>query len=749
MSRKIIFLYTQVYKKDYLCTSQTKNTNMRKSLLLTLLFAALFSIARADGGMWLPLFLNYNEAEMQSLGFKLTAEDVYSVNHHSMKDAVMLFGGGCTGELISSQGLVLTNHHCGYSYVQSHSTMEQNHLQNGFWAKDKSEEIPMKGLTVTFLVYMKDVTEQVLEDVNDDIEEAERAIMVKNSMEKVIKEATKGTHYKATIKPFYYGNQYFMFVTETYSDVRLVGVPPESIGKFGGDSDNWMWPRHTGDFSLWRIYTDKDGNPAQYSADNIPMRPKKYFPISIKGIEENDFTLVFGYPGSTQQFLLSDGVDVVANVQNPIAIDARTIRLDAMKRQMNLDPRIRLMYSAKANSISNGWKKWQGESKGILECDVIGKKKAQEADFQRWVNANADRQKQYGSLLDDMHKVYEDYAKQTNASTFINECIFGSEIIRNLVHPYYRLLVSPVLRGENGNVASNKEKLLQSNKSFRESYCLDIDKEAFVELFTYYFTKEKKELIPAELHKYVQDEATVRQMMTALWDKQATTAPYFTDNQKYVEFINKAKPSQIAKTANSELLKIYKAAYDYYVQVSNKYTMDNSKLDAYYRTYVKALMEKDKDRVFYPDANLTLRVTYGQVKGFEPADGVEYNYYTTLDGIMQKENPDVYDYKVDPKLKQLWEKKDYGRYANKNGELPVAFIASNHTTGGNSGSPVINGNGELVGTNFDRVWEGTMSDIWYDVSRCRNISLDARYFLFIVDKFAGAKNLIEEMDIME
>ena len=722
---------------------------MRKSLLFTLLFAAIFSIVRADGGMWLPLFLNYNEAEMQSLGFKLTAEDVYSVNHHSMKDAVMLFGGGCTGELISSQGLVLTNHHCGYSYVQSHSTMEQNHLQNGFWAKSKSEEIPMKGLTVTFLVYMKDVTEEVLEAVNDDIEEAERAIMVKNSMEKVIKEATKGTHYKATIKPFYYGNQYFMFVTETYSDVRLVGVPPESIGKFGGDSDNWMWPRHTGDFSLWRIYTDKDGNPAQYSPDNIPMRPKKYFPISIKGIEENDFTLVFGYPGSTQQFLLSDGVDVVANVQNPIAIDARTIRLDAMKRQMNLDPRIRLMYSAKANSISNGWKKWQGESKGIRECNVIAKKQAQEADFQQWANSTIDRKKKYGNLLDDMHRVYARYSEHVNASTFINECIFGPEIIVKVLHPYYRLLAYPAMQGENGTVETNREKLLQSNQSFRNSYCPAIDKEAFVELFTYYFTKEKKDLIPAELHKYVLDEATVRQMMTDLWDKQATTAPYLTDNDKFTEFVKKAKTSQIAKTANSELAKIYRAVYDQYLQVRNQYSVEHSQLNGYYRTYVKALMEKDTARVFYPDANLTLRVTYGQVKGFEPADGVQYNYYTTLDGIIQKEDPDVYDYKVDPKLKQLWESKDYGRYANKNGELPVAFIASNHTTGGNSGSPVINGHGELIGTTFDRVWEGTMSDINYDVSRCRNISLDARYFLFIVDKFANAKNLIEEMTIVE
>ena len=707
------------------------------------------SLVRADGGMWLPIFLKYNEAEMQSLGFKLTAEDVYSVNHNSMKDAIVLFGGGCTGELISSQGLLLTNHHCGYSYVQSHSTMEQNHLQNGFWAKSKNEEIPMEGLTVTFLVYMQDVTDPVLNGVSDDLNEAERQIIISDNIKKVIEEATKGTTYKATIKPFYYGNQYFIFVTETYSDIRLVGVPPESIGKFGGDSDNWMWPRHTGDFSLWRIYTAPDGKPATYSPDNVPMVPKQYFPISIKGIEENDFTLVFGYPGSTQQFLLSDGVDLVANVQNPIAIDARTIRLDAMKRQMNLDPRIRLMYSAKANSISNGWKKWQGESKGIRECNVIDKKKAEEADFQQWVNNDEQRKAQYGNLLRDMHKTYNDFAQQVEVSTYVNEFVFGPEIVSNVAHPYYRLLVSPALRGENDIVGTNKERLFKSNEAFRASYCPAIDKEAFVELFTYYFTKEKKELIPEELHKYVKDEATVRQMMTALWDKQATTAPYFTDNEKFVQFIQKSNASKIAKTANNDLLKIYNAVYDHYRLARDKYSMLNSKLNAYYRTYVKALMEKEKDRAFYPDANLTMRVTYGQVKGFKPADGINYDYYTTLDGIIAKEDPDVYDYKVDPKLKELWKNKDYGRYANAKGELPVAFIASNHTTGGNSGSPVINGYGQLIGTNFDRVWEGTMSDINYDVTRCRNISLDVRYFLFIVDKFAHAQNLIDEMDIVE
>ena len=717
---------------------------MRKPLFLTLLLSLVLSFARADGGMWIPLYLSQNEAEMQQLGFHLTADDIYSINHNSMKDAIVLFGSGCTAELISSQGLLLTNHHCGYSFVQSHSTMEHNYLRDGFWAKSKEEEIPMEGLTVTFLVYMEDVTDQVLAGITDQTKESERQAKVKENIAKVTNKATMGNNYKAIIKPFYYGNQYFMFVTETYNDIRLVGVPPESIGKFGGDSDNWMWPRHTGDFSLYRIYTGKDGKPAAYSKDNIPMKPKQYFPVSIKGVKENDFTLVFGYPGTTRQFLISDGVNAVANIQNPIAIQARTIRLDAMKKQMNLDPRIRLMYSAKANGISNGWKKWQGESKGIRECDVIGKKQAQEKEFQQWVNADPKRKAEYGTLLQDMKKVYESYNNNLQVVTYINEYLFGVELMEEVVYPYMSKLF-----GEDNIKDETRVKMQDADKSFRAEYMEVIDKECFVELMTYYFTHEKPENIPAELKKYVQSEPVVRQMMTAMWDNSAKKAPYFQDAAKYQDFIGKASPKQIAKTAGNEMVMLYSALFEKYASAVTKYRAESNQLDQYYRTYVKALMEKDKDKTFYPDANLTMRVTYGQVKGFQPADGTDYVYYTTLDGIMEKENPDVYDYQVHPKLKELWQKKDYGRYANEKGQLPVAFIASNHTTGGNSGSPVINGYGQLIGTNFDRVWEGTMSDIWYDVDRCRNISLDARYFLFIVDKFAGAKNIVDEIDVIE
>ena len=717
---------------------------MKKVLLLTALMMVRF-FAVADEGMWIPLFLGYNEAEMQQMGFHLTADDVYSVNHHSMKDGIVLFGGGCTGELISPDGLLITNHHCGYSYVQAHSSMEHNYLHNGFWSKNRDEELVTKGLTVTFLVYMEDVTTKVLEGVTDGMSESERNSKIKKNINAIENEAVEGTHYTAKIKPFYYGNQYFLFVNEVFEDVRLVGVPPESIGKFGGDTDNWMWPRHTGDFSLWRIYTDKDGNPAPYSPDNVPLKSKKYFPISIKGVNEGDFTLVFGYPGTTQQFLISDAVDIKANVQNPIAIHARDLRLEAMKRQMEKSTEIRLMYSAKSNSISNGWKKWIGESKGINECKVVEKKIAEEQDFMKWVNASPERQKQYGNLLSDMKKVYVDYKKQVKSFTFLSETFIGVELNRFLctqVHWFASCCPPDVWTDE--QFEKGKTELAEKARSFYSNYNVDIDSECFVELMYYYFSEQDPELIPEGMRKYINMPKSEWQ---AFLDREKKKAPYLFDGEKMQERIQKAKRKDWVKFLDDELYQLVMTAYQAYAQ--SYYAMDDTEkqLDLYYRTYVKALMEKDTDKTFYPDANLTMRVTYGNVKGFEPNDGVRYTHYTTLAGVIAKDNPDIFDYKVDPKLKELFAKHDFGPYANEKGELPVCFIASNHTTGGNSGSPVIDADGNLIGINFDRVWQGTMSDINYDVNRCRNISLDVRYFLFIVDKFAGAQNIIDELDI--
>ncbi|MCQ2286533.1 MAG: S46 family peptidase [Bacteroidales bacterium] len=716
-----------------------------KKLLFSLTLLALLLNVRADEGMWLPMFLKYNESEMQKMGFHLTAEDVYSVNHHSMKDAIMLFGGGCTGELISPDGLVLTNHHCGYSYIQQHSSLEHNYLHNGFWAKSYDEELPNPGLKVTFLVRMEDVTDEILVGISDTMSEKNRNQLISEHIAAVISTNTAGTHYEAVVKPFFYGNQYFLFVNETFTDVRLVGTPPESIGKFGGDTDNWMWPRHTGDFSLFRIYTDKNGNPAPYSESNIPMKSKRYFTISSKGINENDFTLVFGYPGRTQQFLLSDAVDIVANIQNPIAIQARTIRLNAMKYWMDQSVETRLMYSAKANSISNGWKKWQGESKGINECNVLEKKQLQEMDFKRWVEEDEVRMNDYGTLLPSMKRLYKSYGAHMQVYMYDSEVFMGVEILSFILKNVFPVIVSARdAKMKPDDFEKQKAKLLASATSFFKSYNSNIDNECFVNLLHYYFSSQDPQAIPDALKKYINvSDVQLIKMGGTLGEK----SPYYTDSEKFVQWIQEAEAKDFVKLENSEIIKMLDAIATQLQQVLLDLGSESNQINAYYRTYVRALMEKENDKTFYPDANLTMRVTYGQVKGFEPMDGKEYVYYTTLDGIMDKENPDVFDYKVDAKLKELYQNKNYGRYANAKGELPVAFIASNHTTGGNSGSPVINADGELIGVNFDRVWEGTMSDINYDASRCRNISLDIRYFLFIVDKFANAQNIMNELTV--
>ncbi|MCQ2265229.1 MAG: S46 family peptidase [Bacteroidales bacterium] len=713
--------------------------------LFLLLFCCLFvTIARADEGMWLPVFLNYNEAEMQQLGFKLTAEDVYSVNHHSMKDAIVLFGGGCTAELVSSQGLLLTNHHCGYSYVQRYSTLEHNYLHNGFWAKSHEEEIPCEGLSVTFLVEMRDVSDAVLNGVTDKMSMEERAKLVSENIKKVEQELVKGTHYTAQIRSFYYGNQYFAFINETYNDIRLVGTPPESIGKFGGDTDNWMWPRHTGDFSMYRIYADKNNQPAAYSKDNIPFTPKKYFTISTKGVEENDFTLVFGYPGSTQQFIISDAVEMTLEDINPVAIHQRGVRLDIMKKYMDQSTEIRLMYSAKANSISNGWKKWIGESKGLKECHVVAKKKAQEAEFVQWLASSPEMNKLYGNILPDLRKNYSLYRPLSKNLTCFTETFWAVEMMQFIYSN-----ASPMLQLANKKDATKEEfdeaktKFLSKIDGFYGKYYKPIDKECFVELLHYYFSTVDLLMMPEELRPY----AHISKDMLKVMSEQIFERSVYADAESLKDFIQKSTLKSFKKFEKDLLMRLMIPAYKQYVQDYYDRQPLNNLINDDYRLYVKALMLKEKDKNFYPDANLTMRVTYGQVKGFEPADGKEYIFYSTLDGVMEKENPDIFDYKVDAKLKELYNAKDYGRYANAKGEMPVAFIASNHTTGGNSGSPVINANGELIGVNFDRVWEGTMSDINYDVDRCRNISLDIRYFLFIVDKFSGAQNILNELTL--
>ena len=715
---------------------------MKRILLFALLFSFTFC-SFADEGMWIPLLLKKNEADMQKKGFKLTAEDVYSINHSSMKDAVVLFGGGCTGEIISSEGLLLTNHHCGYWAINSISTVENNYLHNGFWAKSKEEEIPLKGQKATFLIRMEDVTAAVFEGVTEKMKESERQELIRKNVAAIRAKAVEGTHYEAVIKPFFYGNQYFMFINEVFPDIRLVGTPPESIGKFGGDTDNWMWPRHTGDFSMYRIYADKDGNPAPYSPDNVPYHPKRHFTISTKGVNENDFTMVFGYPGSTQQFMISDGVEIVAKYQNPVAVDQRTTRLNIMKKYMNMSTELRLKFSARSNSIANAWKKWIGETKGINECHVVDRKIAEEKEFTNWVNQNADRKQKYGNVLPDLKKEYAQMKDYVIIYTYVSETFKAIDVFNYMDNFASIVEKSKLKETTNESLAAEREALLKKTQSYYKGAYKPMDKEIFAALLHYYFTHIDMSLIAPELQRYaVCSKADFEKMANHLFDETV-----FASEEQMTQFITNGTKKDFAKLEKLEAFNMYQAAFNQYNENIKRYAASMYKINELYRVYVKALMEKDADKTFYPDANLTLRVTYGNIKGFSPADGVEYSCYTTLDGVMQKENPDIFDYKVHPRLKELYEKKDYGRYANSKGELPVCFVATNHTTGGNSGSPVIDANGRLIGVNFDRVWEGTMSDINYDVNRCRNISLDIRYFLFIVDKFAGAQNLINEMTL--
>jgi len=715
-----------------------------KKLFPALILLFSISFCYADAGMWLPILLKQKEAEMQALGFKLTAEDVYSINHSSMKDAVVLFARGCTGEIISNKGLLLTNHHCGYSYVQRYSTMENNILHNGFWAASEKEEIPCEGLFVTFLVYMEEVTDDVLYGVGNAKNLQERDEMIAKNIKATIGRATGGTDYTAEIKPFYYGNQYYMFVNRVFSDVRLVGTPPESIGKFGGDTDNWMWPRHTGDFALYRVYADKNGDPAPYHPDNIPLKTETFFPISNKGIEEGDFTMVFGFPGTTQQYLISDGIDLVVNYRNPPLIHQRGARLDIMKKYMDLSPEIRLMYSAKANSIANGWKKSIGESKGIYETKVLQKKEKEEKYLELFAYQTSDGSERY-QILTDLRTLYKTYKELETKVVTLRETFQAVELGR------FVELVRPLLNEPYPWTEEIKTKLLEQAQKFYSSYYSPIDKEVFVELLDYYFNTTKKEWIPESLRKYVDTDRESLQIMA----KQLYDHSIFSSVERFSRFVNTASKKEIATLhqwlrentmfleVNQVLTALNKNSY-----TENTLPDIRRKIDAKYRDWVKYIAA-DITGKYFPDANLTLRVAFGKMEGFSPYNGMLYLPYTTTDGILQKEDPNVFDYIVDGKLKDLIVSKDFGPYADANGEMRVAFIASNHTTGGNSGSPILNGNGELVGINFDRVWEGTMSDLHYDLTRCRNISLDIRYFLFIVDKYAGAKHLIAEMEIRE
>ena len=719
-----------------------------KHLKLTIIAALTFLAglsARADEGMWLPSLISQRISDMQEKGFKLDAEDIYSINQASLKDAVVLFGRGCTGELISPEGLLLTNHHCGYSQIQQHSTVEHDYLKDGFWAMSREEELPNKGLSVSFLDRMEDVTDLILKGYETGMPEEERVSIVKKNSEALIEEVTKeGNGLRATVEALYYGNQYFLFVYRQYDDVRLVGAPPSSIGKFGGDTDNWMWPRHTGDFSMFRIYADKDNNPAPYSKDNVPYKPKKYFRISTKGVQEGDFTFIYGFPGRTQEYIHSEGVRYIEETGDPHKIRLRTLRLDIMSKYQAQSQKVRIQYSSKHANVANAWKKWQGEVKGIKKMKTVQTKQEFEAAFSKWAKGG-----EFDGVVENIEGIYKALEPYAYATDYYNETVRAVEI-SNLAMSIARLY----LTGHEDIVTFDSKKAAEIMADFYKDYYLPIDKECFIALMNEFDKNMPEDFKP----QYFKDKLAQMGSIEA-WAEHMFSESIFADPAKTDALVMEGRTAeQIAEDMQAvindpateflnEFLKWY------YADILPVTTQLNQDLQLAYRDYMRGQMvycrTQRVPKAFYPDANLTLRVAYGHIKGYSPADGTYYKPSSTIKGIMEKDNPEIFDYNIPQRLRDIYAAKDYGKWADATGEVPVCFIATNHTTGGNSGSPVINADGDLIGLNFDRVWEGTMSDIVFDPDICRNISLDVRYVLFIIDKVADADHLLEEMTFVE
>jgi len=716
---------------------------MRKSLSIIVILITFSGFqARADEGMWLlPLIEKLNIGTMTNMGLKLTAEDIYSINKASMKDAIVIFGGGCTGEIVSPEGLLLTNHHCGYGSIQKHSSLEHDYLANGFWAMNRNEELPNPGLSVTFLVRIEDVTPRVLGKTNTTMTEAERSEAVYAESSAIAAEAIKDTQYRAMVQPFYGGNQYFLLVYETYSDVRLVGTPPNSIGKYGHDTDNWVWPRHTGDFSVFRVYMSPDGKPAQYSEKNVPLKPKYYLPVSIKNLQKNDFAMILGYPGGTERYMTSYEVDEAMKITNTNRIKIRGERQEILMKDMVADPKINIQYASKYSGSSNYWKFSIGQNEGLVRLHTAEKKAAFENEFTKWVKADPARTEKYGNALPLIENAVKGRAGQYNVQQYLSEVFRGSCEMISYAGQLAPLEVA-LTEKDSKKVTDIKERALRNIANFYDNYSYPTDRKVTSALIRLYKTDIDPKYWP---DFYAQIDKKFKGNVEAYVDDMFTRS-IFTTPEKLKAFLNKPSLKVLQKDPAYIAAKSVSATRS---KLQNDLEAYSDALSKGQRLYIAGVMEYMPDRTKYPDANSTMRMTYGKVLDYYPYDAVHYNWYTTIDGVIQKYKKGDYEFDLPQRFIDLSNKKEYGRYAAAEGYMPVCFITDNDITGGNSGSPVINGNGELIGLAFDGNWEAMTGDIAFEPELQRTICVDIRYVLWVMDIYAGAGHLVKEMDIRQ
>ena len=710
---------------------------------MAILALLILNTTRATEGMWIPMLLSANEAEMRAMGLQLTAEDIYSINKSSLKDAIVHFGGFCTGEIISSKGLVLTNHHCGYGAIQSHSSVENDYLKHGFWAMNQQEELQNPDLYVEFLKYMEEVTNEVLKGVHDGLSAEDRQRMINENIRSIILEKKTGSNLLFNVKPFFEGNRYFLLATQRYYDVRLVGAPPSSIGKFGADTDNWIWPRHTGDFSLFRIYADANNNPAKPSDANVPFVPLRHLTVSLAPRKSNEFTMVFGYPGTTQEYIPAAAVDQIVNVQNVLKIRIRETKLKLLDARMRQSDAMRIKYASKYASTSNAWKKWIGQNSGIKETRAVEKKRKLEAEFMYRLSQNDALWDRYSTVLPELNMLYHELEQWAVARDYFVEIGYiGTDLMRFVQR--FRALDNLKNSTDTALIDRAAASLRGGIDDFYADFEAEADQEIMAALMEIYMEQEDK-----FTGSFATDAHLLENDYVGFADQIYSSSVFTQDSSAaWLQRILKDNPWQLMeKLKDDRAFNAMTNFFSNYSEVINpEYGRLMAQIEDLQRQYMAAQMAVYPDRNFYPDANSTLRLTYGQVEGYNPKDAVQYGYQTYLDGVMAKYVPGDYEFDLPQRLIDLYNTKDYGRYGEGD-KMPVCFIASNHTSGGNSGSPALNSKGELIGLNFDRVWEGTMSDLNFDRSLCRNIMVDVRYVLFVIDKYAGAGYLVEEMTL--